>query len=254
MISSLQNATVRKISRLHKPIRREQEQAFLVEGHQAVSVALAARAPLFDVLHTPAAARRRASLLKEAAGAGARVLEVSVPVMEHITGQSHPADVCATAPLRRCQPEALSRGDLVVVLCGVRDPSVAGSIMAAAAAAGATGIAATPGTADLFSAPCARAAAGAHFVLNVATRVDPAALAAGLGDRRVVALDEVGADPGSGRLQRPLAVVIGGTPEPLPDAFASAERVAVPAGETGVRAGLSARAAVVLYEVGRTRS
>lgn len=252
MISSPHNPTVRKVSRLRKPIRREQEGAFLVEGHQAVSVALAVRAPLMEMLHTPAAKRRRGALLKEASDAGAKVIEVSEEVLDYVTSSPHPVDVLATAAIRRAPLERALGGDLVVVLAGVRDPSVAGGILASAVAAGASAAVALRGTADLFAQACVRAACGAHFVLDLATRADPAEVAAGLAGRRAVVLDEEGTPLPAAGLRRPLALVVPGEGGLLPGAFAGAERIRVPGGVAGVRAGIGARAAVVLYEVTRT--
>lgn len=245
MISSLNNATVKATARLRKRRERERRGAFLVEGHRAAAVALSSGARFLALLHTPAARRRRAALVT--AAAATKVHEVSNEVMAFLTDSAHPPDVLAVVPLRPAGlGEAVAAG-LVVVLAGVRDPAVAGGILAAGAAAGARGAVALRGTADVFAPAAVRAAAGAHFALRLAAGADPAAVAGALEGRRVAALSEDGVPVCSASMREIDALVV--CDGEVPAAFAAARRVSIPAGDRGVAAGLVARAAIALHEV-----
>ncbi|HVL91048.1 MAG TPA: TrmH family RNA methyltransferase [Actinomycetota bacterium] len=244
MISSRANAAVKSTVRLRKRREREKRGVFLVEGHRAVSAAVAKGIKLLDVFHTEPALRHREPLLRSISGATVR--SVTPEIMAHLTGHDHPPDVLAIAPLRPSSIKAAVKGDLIVILSGVRGPGVAGGILAAAAAADASGVIVLGSTTDPFGPACVRAAAGAHFALAVAPCEDAAAAAAAAGQRTVVVLSEDGSPVCSENMRPPLALVV--AEGPLPEAFSTARRVSVPAGSAGVAAGLVARAAIALHE------
>lgn len=247
MISSRANASVRQTYRLRKRRERERRGVFLVEGHRAVTAAIAAGVKMLDLFYTPAAGVRREALIRSAVGA--KMHAVAPAIMAYLTTHEHPPDLMAVAPLRPARPKRCLAGDLTVILHDIHDPSIAGAIIAAAAGAGATGLVAVERTADLFSPPCVRAAAGGHFALPLCVDATAAEIAAILAERRVVALNDAGTPVCSATMRPPLALVIGeGSP---PQAFSAAERVSVPAGASGVGPGLGARAAIALYETRR---
>lgn len=247
MISSRANASVRQTYRLRKRRERERRGVFLIEGHRAVAAAAAGGVKLLDLFYTPAAAVRREPILR--AATGAKMHAVAPPIMAHLTDHDHPPDMLAVAPLRPATVKRCVAGDLTVVVYGVRDPAIAGAILAAAAAADATGVIAMPGTADLFAPACVRAAAGAHFALPVAVDQPEDAVAAALAGRRLAALRDQGTPVCSASMRPPLVLVIGEGPVPV--AFAAADPVAVPPGRAGIGPGLGARAAIALHEVRR---
>jgi TrmH family RNA methyltransferase len=84
----------------------------------------------------------------------------------------------------------------VLVLDGVADPGNAGTLLRAAAGAGATAVLATRGTVDLFSPKVVRAGAGAHFLLPLRTGLDWEAVSRALpGGCRVLLADAGAATP-----------------------------------------------------------
>lgn len=241
MISSPNNPTIRRTRRLRKRAERERRRAFIVEGHRAVRVALDRSHPIELVLHTPAAAVRHRQILVDAQDAGAQVHETDPRVMARLTSAANPPDLLAVARL----PDPTRNGPgPVLVLVGVRDPATAGTLLAAAAAAGFARAVAVRGTADLFASTPVRTGAGAHFVLGLAEAETVEESVAGISP--VVALAADGDAPWAADLRSPAAFVIGDEHATVYDA-----RVAVPAG--AVAAPLAVRGAVVLFEARRQR-
>lgn len=247
MISSLNNATVKATAKLAKRRERDRRRMLLVEGHRAAAVALASGVTTRLFLHTPSA-RLRVPLLDAATASGAKVVEVTVSVMRHLTSHEHPPSVLAVCAQRPVAARQAASGDLIVVLSGMRDPAVAGGMLAAAAAAGATAAISLEGSTDPFSPAAVRAGAGAHFLLNVARDVPASDAAAALGRRDLFALTNDGMPVCSASMKRPLALVICGGE--VPSAFERAARVCVPEGSHGILPGPAARAAVALYAIG----
>jgi RNA methyltransferase, TrmH family len=252
VISSTNNAAVKKVVRLRKRRERLRRALMIVEGHAAVGAALDAGMPLIEVFHTPGAALRRGSLFARLGTSTAKVVECSERVITFLAGTDHPPDVLAVAPLREASLAEASAGDFCVVLSEIRDPAVVGGIMAAATGAGATSVIAMKGTADIFAPAAIRAAAGAHFVVPVAAGYD-ASTVAGIfgGGRRLVALVATGegTDVADAALKPPLALIVCGSG--LPTAFDGAERVTAGASAGGVGPGIGARAAIALEEIRR---
>lgn len=254
MISNPNNPTIRAIRKLRKRRVRGPGTAILVEGHRALAVAIRS-AFVGQVVHTPEAVDKRRALLRNARRAGATLVEVTAGVMATLTSVDTAPDVLGVSEAREVTlEEAVRAFGLGTVLAGVRDPATAGSILASCAAAGGTVAIATTGTTDVFAAKPLRSGAGAHFVLRIATGVEPAACAEALRNAgvRIVAISSEGDDPGTLDLAAPLAVVVGedaALPEPL---AAAAERtIRVGAGTSGIRPPLAAEAAVVLFEAAR---
>ena len=258
MISNPNNPTIRQIRKLRKRRERDRSREMIVEGHRALGVALRAKAAVSRVLHTKEGAERRADLLRDARAAGATVLEVSPNVMATLTSVETAPDMIGVAAIPAVSvQEAVSRFGLGAVLAGVRDPATAGSILASCAAAGGAVAIATKGTTDLFAPKPVRSAAGAHFVLAIASDVDPESCADALGAAGVgvVALESSGTDPSRVDLGDRLAVVVGeegAVPDPL--LTAAAARVVVGDEDTHVRPSVAAQAAVVLFEAARQRA
>lgn len=251
MISSVRNPTVRKVRRLRKPLFRERERAFLVEGARAVEAALRSGRQVRALFHLPEAAARREALLKEAAASRALVHEVSREVMAWLSGATAPPEVLAVAELREAPLEAVGAGP-GALLAGLRDPRTVGAVMAAVAAAGGRFVVAAAGTADVFRDKAVRAARGAHFFLDIVRGVAAGEAAARVraAGGRLIGLEAEGAAPWEADLARPFALVLAGEGRPL-DAGIADVRVAVRG--PGGPAPLAAAAAVVLFEAERQR-
>ena len=226
----------------------------LVEGHRALDVAIRAGCPVLELVHTTGATSRREEMIRSARSAGAKVLEVSVEIMASLSAVGSAPDVLGVVPLREASLDDATRAfGLGAVLAGVRDPATAGSILASCAAAGGSVAIATTGTTDLFAPKPVRSAAGAHFLLQVASGVDPATCADSLEAAGVllVSVDPDGGDLPSVQWSEPVAVLVG---EDGTLAERAGRRVRVAPAGVVIRPPLSAEAAVVLFEAGRRRA
>jgi TrmH family RNA methyltransferase len=245
VISSPNNATIRRVRRLRKRDERAKRRAFLVEGHRAVRVAVDGRHGVELILHTPAAAERHRQIIVDGADTGTKVAEVSPTVMASLSAAATPPDIAAV--VRIPVPVSAAPGS-VLILARVPDPATVGSLLASAAAAGVTRVIAVRGTADLFSSTPVRVGAGAHFLIGlseVPTLEESLASVAGV---RTVALGADGPAPWSTDLTGALAFIVGDDQPVHPDLA-----VAVPPGIGGATAPLAVRAAVTMFEARRQR-
>lgn len=243
MISSPNNATVRRIRRLRKRAERAKRKAFIAEGHRAVQAALAHGHHPEILLHTTAGAKRHRQLIIDAEDAGARVLEATERVIAVLSSAANPPDVVAVLAM----PEPVSSGSgPLLVLAGVKDPATVGSLLASAAASGMRRAVALRGTADLYASTPVRVAAGAHFVVGLGEAPSLEACIEGAPGVRVVSLADEGPPPWDVRLDGSIALVVG---DQAPDG----ETVSVPPGPSGSAAPLAIRAAVAMFEARRQR-
>lgn len=174
-ISSTANPQVKLAHALQEHGGRRRHGAFLVEGLRLVETASAAVAPRL-VFHTAAFLRggtRERALIRRLRAAGILVRLATDSVLEHLAGTVHPQGIVAVLPMPGLDgwrpPITASGVPLILVLDGITDPGNAGTLLRSAAAAGASGVIAAPGTTDLFAPKVVRAAAGAHFSLALAT-------------------------------------------------------------------------------------
>jgi len=257
VISNPNNPTIRQIRKLRKRRERDRRRQMIVEGHRALGVALRAKADVSRVLHTPGAAQKRSELLEDARERGASVVEVSPEVMASLTSVESAPDVLGIAAMPRCSLEdAVAKLAFGAILAGVRDPATAGSILSSCAAAGGGVAIATTGTTDLFAPKPVRSASGAHFLLAIAPEIDPEICAGALRHAgvRIVTVDPDGKDPSDADFEGRVVIVVGEDGAlPVSLAEAADERVAAGSGRAGIRASLSAEAAVVLFSAARRR-
>jgi TrmH family RNA methyltransferase len=245
VISSTNNATIRRVRRLRKRAEREKRKAFIVEGHRAVRVAVESRRDVEVLLHTPAAATRHRQLLVDAADGGARVMEAAPAVMAVLSAAATTPDVIAVVGL----PEPVVAGDgPVLILSGVRDPATVGSLLATAAAAGIRRAVSIRGTADLFASTPVRVGAGAHFLIGLSEAPSLEESLASAAGARVVAIAPEGPPPWAIDLTGMVAFVVGDEQPANWDAA-----VSLPAGIGGAAAPLAVKAAVILFEARRQR-
>jgi len=208
-------ARLKEIAALGRRRERERLGAFLVEGLRSVEAAVAAGAPLVEVLVTEAAAAdpRTAALLARTA---APVYTVAARDLDRISDAQTAQGVVAVArPVAR----DLAGGDVgelagmgaVVLLDGVQDPGNVGTVIRTAAWFGADAVVAGPGTADVESPKVVRAAMGGLWDVRLARTPDlPATLdslrAAGFA---VYGADLEGEDAAAWRPASPAALVLG---------------------------------------------
>jgi RNA methyltransferase, TrmH family len=171
MITSTRNRRVAAAARLRKRGLREQDRRFLVEGAQAAGEAVAA-GTVETLFHVPGATGRVPDIVAAARGAGAETLEVAPAVMGHLTSAVSPQGIVAVARFVDVGLGDVPAG-LVPVLCSVRDPGNAGTILRSADAAGAAGVVFTRDSVDVYNPKAVRASAGSLFHLPVVRDVEP---------------------------------------------------------------------------------
>jgi TrmH family RNA methyltransferase len=174
MISSRQNQRLKDIRRL----RRSKGDHALLEGTHLVTEALAGGLPLETVLVTPdfLASPEGAALARRlSADLNIEPLEVAPELLDGLTDADSPRGVLAVARLPRSGLDALPvrPGALYLYLDGLQDPGNVGALARVAEAAGAAGLALSPGTAHPNHPRALRASAGSLLRLPVAVNADP---------------------------------------------------------------------------------
>ena len=143
-----------------------------MEGPDGVSAALSSGAKLREVFVTTAAAVDLAALLQAVRTSGARVIQVTDPVMAALSQTQAPQGLVATCAWSPAPLTASMRtGSSSVVLEGIADPGNAGTIIRTADAAGLGGVVLTEGSVDPGNGKCVRASAGSLFHLPVSAGV-----------------------------------------------------------------------------------
>lgn len=258
MITSTRNRRVVAAARLKKRGIREQYKRFLLEGAQATEEGLMAGA-VEAVFHVKGSTGRVPEVVAAAQEAGLEVIEVSDSVMAHLTSAVTPQGLVAIARFVDRPAEELRADDGVIpVLCSVRDPGNAGTILRSADAAGATAVAFTKDSVDVYNPKTVRASAGSLFHLPIVRDADTAELVGGLKERgaQVLAADARGeltmyeAD-----LTGPTALLLGNEAWGLRDEtreLADAS-VRVPIKGRAESLNLAAAAALLLFEAARQR-
>ncbi|MHC6593550.1 TrmH family RNA methyltransferase [Arthrobacter sp. C152] len=178
---------VRDVAKLAgRPARLKRGQ-FLAEGPQAVREALklhqqrlAEGAPgvVTDVYASEACLDRFPEFEELAAGTNARLAtdEVLAAMADTVNPQGIVA-VCRFVDVALA--DVLDAGPrLIAVLCQVRDPGNAGTVLRAADSAGADAVVFTSSSVDIYNPKAVRSTAGSLFHLPVVLAADPAELAA----------------------------------------------------------------------------
>ncbi len=258
MYGSASMARLKAARRLTKRALRQRERAFLAEGPQAVSEALATGARVSCLFVTAPAQARHAELVAKAEDAGIDVQLVSGEVMSELAQTVTPQGllaVCDFVDVPLGQVTA-AHPALVALLANVRDPGNAGTVLRAADAAGADAVIFADASVDVYNGKCVRASAGSLFHLPVVAGVRlPEAVAALKGaGLRVLAADGRGSSTldhprTRAALSSPTAWLFGNEAWGLPgDLLALAdESVAVPIYGRAESLNLAAAAAVCLY-------
>jgi TrmH family RNA methyltransferase len=142
-----------------------------VEGLRLCEEAARSELGVEDVLFTAkfASDERGARLLSELHVRGARLAEVSEGVLDSVADTKSPQGVALLARRPACDRATFERrlasDPLIVVLHRVNNPANAGAAVRVAEAAGAAGVVATEGSADLLSPKALRSAMGSAFRL-----------------------------------------------------------------------------------------
>jgi TrmH family RNA methyltransferase len=142
---------------------RESDRTFLAEGRQAVAEALEA-GRVVTLFHTQG---DHADLAERARALGTKVVAATEDVLKHLTSTVTPQGVVAVCSFLDVPLESVREPRLVAVLCAVRDPGNAGTILRSADAAGADAVVFAGESVDVYNPKTVRASAGSVFHLPV---------------------------------------------------------------------------------------
>ena len=236
-----------------------------IEGPHLIEEAVRSGLEIDACLVSPAGEKHLSVL--GPASSRARILRSTERLFDGVAATDHPQGIAALVQPRDWSFDDLVRGDvpLVVVLAGVQDPGNVGTVMRSAEAFGATGCAATRGTADPWSSKALRASAGSALRIPLLRGIAPTVLLAQL---RVAGLailatiskqtHDTGATPlvAATQLRSPCAIFIGNEGAGLSSEIVNSAdaRISVPmaAGVESLNAGVAA--SVILYEAARQRA
>ncbi len=168
MITSRQNRRVKDIRRL----KRCKGEIAVLEGPHLVAAAIRAGLPLEDVFATPEMLASDEGLALASALPTAPT-EVADEVLRSLADADSPQGILALARLPRGGGESLPRlaGGCYLYVAGLQDPGNLGALARVAEAAGATGLALSPGTVHPNHPRALRASAGSLLRLPVALAV-----------------------------------------------------------------------------------
>jgi TrmH family RNA methyltransferase len=152
--------------------------------------------------------------------------------------------------------EQLFRGHaLTVVLDGVQDPGNAGTVLRAAEAFGATGVAFLKGTASPYNPKCLRASAGSIFRIPVVPALDPQVFLAAAEQRKIelfALMPKSAIEVAKADFRRRCAIVVGSEGRGVSERLSEkATRVRIPT--VGVESLNAALAAGIALFVARTQ-
>ena len=253
VITSAHNPKIKLVrDLLGRPRDRRAAGAFAAEGVRLVEEALESGWPIRFALAADGLDGRAGALAARLEEAGVEVERIPAGLLDSLSGTETSQGLLAVLELRPLAWPA--RPDFVLIADQVRDPGNLGTLLRAAAAAGAQGVLLTPGTADAFAPKVVRAGMGAHFRLPVReTDWDELpALTTGL---RVWLAEMAGTSCWEADLRAPLALVVGGEAEgagPQMRALAGGTlRVPMPGGSESLNAAMAG--SILLFEVVRQR-
>jgi TrmH family RNA methyltransferase len=248
-----------------------------VEGpklvEEAVRSGLEAEALLVSDAGEPELARILSAASESDAGIPrSRILRTTDKLFESVAGTEAPQGVAALFRTREWSFDDLLRGRaerdggfrggaaLVVVMAGVQDPGNVGTIVRSAEAFGATGAAATRGTADPWSPKALRASAGSALRLPVERGMAIPILLAQLrlmGIQVIAAISKVegNAKSEAPNLRDKLALFIGSEGAGLPEEVlhAADAMLAIPMSSEVESLNAGVAASVLLYEIANQR-
>jgi len=259
MITSLHNPKVQAVRKLQvQAKRRQEEQAFVIEGVRLAEEVLGAGWKAKQVFYTSQLDERGVALVSSFASRGVPVDEVTEALMKSVSQTETPQGLLVVLEMRTLPLP--TNPHFLLILDGLRDPGNMGTILRSALAAGVQGVLLPPGSVDVWSPKVLRAGMGAHFRLPIQTLGWDAirrTLEGEAGKLKVWLADSTGGLPYSRvDLRAPLALIIGGE---AAGAGSEAHSLAVqklhipmPGGSESLNAAVAA--SILLFEVVRQRS
>ncbi len=259
MITSIHNPKIQRVRGLiQRRSKREEEQAFVIEGARLIQEARLSGVTLDLVLISSQPTPRAAQLTDDLTAHRIPIEEVSAELFKRISDTENPQGILAVA---RQQPRALPPNwDFLVVADNLRDPGNLGALLRTSAAAAVNAIILTPQCADVYSPKVVRAAMGAHFKLAILHKTWEEIIhlchnRSGKPAHLLVSDVESGAPCWQVDLRQPLALVIGSEAEGAsPEAYQAADqRIKIPMPGQVESLNAAVAAGILLFEVVRQR-
>jgi TrmH family RNA methyltransferase len=257
VITSARHPLVRTLRRLGEHPHRDPQGRIVLDGPTLVSEALDAGVVIDAVL----VARRdlgprAAALVERLRGAAVAVHDATPRVVQAASGvvTSQGIVAIARAPAVAAMGLLDAPDLLLLVADGIQDPGNVGTLIRTAAAAGASAVALTEGTADPYHPKVVRAAMGAAFRVPLLP-IERQVLGEELARRGVVVLvadAHRGTDYTEAPVSRPVAVVIGSEvagPDPSWLEHGTVVRIPLYGAVESLNAAVAA--GIVLYEIAR---
>ncbi len=169
MITSIQNAKVKKWRKLHQRKERMKDRAFLIEGEHLLEEAVSAGAEIREVI---TAKKKYLPQFLE----NVNITEVSNEVFTHISRTEAPQGIAAVIGMNTGTQVTGAR---VLLIDAVQDPGNLGTMIRTADAAGFDAVVLGAGTVDVYNDKVIRATQGSLFHIPV-MNADLAKTAAGL--------------------------------------------------------------------------
>ncbi len=164
MITSRHNPRVQWIRALQKHSqRRQEENAFVVEGIRLAEEALQASVEIYLACYAADLDNRGNQLIEQMHQRHVPLEEVSPPVLKAISDTETPQGIVLV--VKRPELPIPASPNFVFLPDQIRDPGNLGTMLRSAAAAGVELVLLPPGTVDVFSPKVVRSAMGAHFFL-----------------------------------------------------------------------------------------
>lgn len=259
MITSIHNPKIQRVRGLmQQRSRREEEQAFVIEGARLIQEARLSGVALDLVLISSQPSPRAAQLADDLAAKRIPIEEVSAELFKRIADTENPQGILAIV---RQQPRDLPPDwDFLVVADNLRDPGNLGTLLRTSAAAAADGLILTPECVDVYSPKVVRAAMGAHFKLSILQKtweeiIHLCRSRAAKPAQILVSEVESGTPCWQVDLRQPLALVIGSEAEGVSkDARQAADqRLMIPMPGQIESLNAAVAAGILLFEVVRQR-
>lgn len=172
VISSRQNALIKRVRRLQQKKYRVREGVFFVEGIRVVLTALELAAPVETVIYAPELLTSDVALqaVEEFKVQGGKVAKVTAEVFQSISARDNARGLGAIISARVKAPADFSvhDDDIFVAIEDVSDPGNLGTIVRTVDAVGAAGVIMVGQSTDPFHPTALRASMGALFSVPVA--------------------------------------------------------------------------------------
>ncbi|HEY9807378.1 MAG TPA: RNA methyltransferase [Candidatus Obscuribacterales bacterium] len=258
MLTSVQNPLIKQLRKLHRAKDRRDQQLFLLEGTHLLEEACAVNYPLVTLCCTPEWQASHELLWQQASQKAQRMELVSPEVLKAIATTVEPDGVIATAPRKPEQQQLPEITSLGLVLETIQDPGNLGTMIRAAAAAGAEGLWLSTNSVDLDHPKVLRSTAGQWFRLPMAVSPD---LKTVIADYQAQGMQVVATLPNApltyweADLRPPTLILLGNEGAGLSESVAALadQQVKIPLNPGVESLNVAIAAALILYEAQRQR-